>query len=285
MKTWRIARLMLAALAVLGLSTFAFADAWNQKTKITINETIDVPGATLAPGTYVVKLVDSMTSRHIVRFMNADETKTLTTVLAIPNQRQRPTGDSQFSFYEMPIGNHPALRSWFYPGRLIGQQFVYPKARAMEIANATGMYVPSMSEDANKYMSDQSDDDAYLNAYRETEVNAYGKDNQSTTYEESVARNQNIKPTTPARSHEDWMEFENDNTANTNTNTTAANRPTVRQDSQVLAQNRTPSRDMNQDRNQYSASNELPRTASNMPLLLLLATLLIGGGFAIRRFA
>lgn len=270
MKTWRIMRLMFAGLAMIGLTTYASADAWNQKTKITINETIEVPGATLSPGTYIVKLADSNSNRHIVRFMNADQTKVLTTVLAIPNQRLRPTGKSVFTFYEMPIGNHPALRAWFYPGRLIGEEFVYPKKRAMEIANATGMYVPSMADDSNKYMSDQREDDQYLDEYRHSGVTAYGKDSQSTTYEDSVAKNQSVTPATPVRPHDNALVF-NDTTVTTADNRAAQNR----QDSQTLAQNRS----------RYDASNQLPKTASNMPMLLLLATLLIGGGFVVRRFA
>lgn len=262
MKTWRIMRLMFVGLAMVGLTTYASADTWNQKTKITINETIEVPGATLNPGTYIVKLADSNSSRHIVRFFNADETKVITTILAIPNQRMRATGDSTFTFYEMPVGSHPALRAWFYPGRSIGQQFVYPKARAMEIANTTGMYVPSMADDSNKYMSDPREDDQYFDEYRHSDVTAYGKGNQSTTYEDAVTKNQSIAQAKPAQSHDNWMEFDRD-TANQQTTTIAQNRPSPQQ----------------------YASNELPQTASHMPLLLLLATLLIGGGFAVRRFA
>lgn len=272
MKACKIMQFLFAALAVFGLSTYASADTWNQKTRITINETIEVPGATLTPGTYVVKLVDSQSSRHIVRIMNANETKAITTILAIPDQREHATSDSQFTFYEMPIGNHPALRSWFYPGRLIGQQFVYPKKRAMEIANASGMYVPSMAEDSNKYMSDQRENDEYLNAYRKSEVNAYGKGNQAITYADAVAKNKAVQPTVPAKPNANRLQFEQD------TNLTASNRSTSSsQGAQTLAQNR--------NLNQYNASSELPRTASNMPLVLAMAFLLIGGGLAIRRFA
>lgn len=262
MKMLTLMRLIFAGLAMVSLTTYASADTWNQKTRITINETIEVPGATLTPGTYIVKLADSNSNRHIVRFFNADETKVITTILAIPNERMRATGDSKFTFYEMPIGSHPALRAWFYPGRLIGQQFVYPKTRAMEIANTTGMYVPSMADESNKYMSDQREDDKYFDEYRRSDVTAYGKENQLTTYEDAVAKNESLAQSTPAQSHDDWMEFDRD-TDNRSTTTIAQNRPNPQQ----------------------YASNELPRTASDMPLLLLLATLLIGGGFAVRRVA
>lgn len=269
MKARSILRLMLAALALVSLSAFASADTWNQKTKITINETIEVPGATLPPGQYIVKLADSQSDRHIVRFMNADGTKVLTTVLAIPSEREKATSGSTFTFYEMPIGSHPALRSWFYPGRLIGQQFVYPKERATEIANATGLYVPSMAENSNKYMSDKSENGEYLNAYRGSDVNAIGKNNQSTTYEDSLARNKVIAQSAPAPVRKNRLQFGENTAINNQSSSASANN--------LVAQNR--------NENRYTASDQLPHTASGLPLLLLMAVLLIGGGYAIRRFA
>ncbi len=120
----------------------AQADQWNKKTVLTTNEMIEVPGATLQPGKYVVKLADSNSNRHIVQFFNEDETKLLSTVIAIPNQRLQVTSDTHFSFYEMPAGRPPALRAWFYPGDNFGQEFAYPKSRATEITQVTRLRVP-----------------------------------------------------------------------------------------------------------------------------------------------
>jgi hypothetical protein len=41
------------------------------------------------------------------------------------------------TFRERPVGQPEALRAWFYPGRNWGEEFVYPKAKAIEIAKAT----------------------------------------------------------------------------------------------------------------------------------------------------
>jgi hypothetical protein len=38
------------------------------------------------------------------------------------------------TFSERPAGEPEALRAWFYPGRNWGEEFVYPKAKAMELA-------------------------------------------------------------------------------------------------------------------------------------------------------
>jgi len=121
------------------------ADQWNKKTIITLNQPLQVPGVTLQPGKYVFKLGDSSSNRHIVHIFNEDETEVLTTILAIPNYRLRPTGDSEFGFWETPRGTAPALRAWFYPGDNFGQEFAYPKNEATVITAAVGQSVPSIS--------------------------------------------------------------------------------------------------------------------------------------------
>jgi len=131
---------------VLALSTQA--DQWNKKTILTINETLQIPGATLTPGKYVFKLMDSPANRHIVQVFNQDETQLITTILAIPNYRLRPTGETEFGFWEMPQGSPPALRAWFYPGDNFGQEFAYPKTEATKIAAATHEPVQSISDQA-----------------------------------------------------------------------------------------------------------------------------------------
>lgn len=121
----------------------AKADVWNKKTILTVNETIQLPGATLPPGKYVMKLLDSPSNRHIVQVFNEREDKLLTTVLAIPNYRLQPTGDTKFTFWETVAGEPKPLRSWFYPGDNFGQEFAYPKAKASMIAKASGESVPT----------------------------------------------------------------------------------------------------------------------------------------------
>ncbi|MBZ5610459.1 MAG: hypothetical protein LAP38_19530 [Acidobacteriia bacterium] len=137
--------LTVASIGVLaiGLTPAARADQWNKKTTMTVNETIQVPNKVLPPGTYVIKLLDSPSDRHIVQIFNADETELQTTILAIPNYRLRPTGDTVFSFWEMPPGQPRALRAWFYPGDNFGQEFAYPKTKAVAIAEVAHAEVPT----------------------------------------------------------------------------------------------------------------------------------------------
>jgi hypothetical protein len=119
------------------------ADEWNKRTILTVNEAVQVPNATLQPGKYVMKLLDSPSNRHIVQIFDANEQHLITTVLAIPNYRLQPTGKTAFGFWETPAGQPKALRSWFYPGDNFGQEFAYPKNQAVQIAAATQHNVPT----------------------------------------------------------------------------------------------------------------------------------------------
>jgi hypothetical protein len=50
-------------------------------------------------------------------------------------------------FSERPGDAPDALRAWFYPGDNFGQEFVYPKARAIQLAQTTNMIVPAVAAD------------------------------------------------------------------------------------------------------------------------------------------
>jgi len=131
------------ALAGALLAPAAKADDWNRKTVITFSGPVEIPGVHLAgwgvlpAGTYVFKILDSQSDRHIVQIFNKDETVIYATVLAIPNYRLQATDKTVITFSERPAGEPEALRAWFYPGRNWGEEFVYPKAKAIELAKVT----------------------------------------------------------------------------------------------------------------------------------------------------
>jgi hypothetical protein len=131
------------ALMSMALTSNARADEWNKKTVITFSAPVEIPGvhlkgwAILPAGTYVFKILDSQSDRHIVQIFNKDETVVYATILAIPNYRLKATDKTVMTFRERPAGEPEALRAWFYPGSTTGEEFVYGKAKAMEIAKAT----------------------------------------------------------------------------------------------------------------------------------------------------
>jgi len=129
------ALLSFAAMTV-AVAPAVHADAWDKKTIATFSQSIEIPGKILAPGTYVFKLMESPSNRHIVRIMNERENEVVATVLAIPNYRLEPRSKTVFTFYEMPGGQPEVLREWFYPGDNFGQEFAYSKKRHAEILAA-----------------------------------------------------------------------------------------------------------------------------------------------------
>src|SRR5665811_483056 len=144
-------------LALLGatFSPNANADAWDKKTTITFSGPVQIPAVhqpgfgVLPPGTYVFKVVESGSNRHIVQIFSKDELTVYATILAIPNVRMKATDKTVITFRERPAGQPEALRAWFYPGRNWGEEFVYPKAKAIELAKGTNtpvLYTPAAIE-------------------------------------------------------------------------------------------------------------------------------------------
>jgi hypothetical protein len=103
----------------------------------------------LPPGTYVFKVVESGSNRHIVQIFSEDELTVYATVLAIPNLRMRATDKTVITFRERPAGQPEALRAWFYPGKEWGEEFVYPKAQAIEFAKTSTTPVLEMPASVN----------------------------------------------------------------------------------------------------------------------------------------
>ncbi len=103
------------------------ADDWDKKTIITVNQTLAVEDVVLPPGQYVLRLLDSPSDRQIVEIFNRDESRLIGSILAIPASRLQPSGDTRLTFYEAPVGQVPALRTWFYPGDSIGIEFLPPQ--------------------------------------------------------------------------------------------------------------------------------------------------------------
>jgi hypothetical protein len=145
----RFRSFLIGSLAVVGVgligSAFvpkAHADAWDKKTIVTVNEPIIAGNKVLDPGTYVWRLMDSPSNRHIVQIFDRDQKHIEATILATPNYRLQPDGKSQFSFWETPAGVPKAVRAWFYPGDNFGQEFSYPKKLVAQLASAAPVPVP-----------------------------------------------------------------------------------------------------------------------------------------------
>jgi hypothetical protein len=123
------------------------ADEANQKTIFTFSGPVEIPGNVLDAGTYVFKVMDVTGTRDIVQVSNKRGDKVYGTFITIPDYRMKPTGKVVITFDERPAASPEAVKGWFYPGDTYGHDFVYPKARAIQLAKANNMPVPSMPDE------------------------------------------------------------------------------------------------------------------------------------------
>jgi hypothetical protein len=153
MKTLKVVALLCSfALVAMAFAVNVQADTFNKKTVITFSDSFEVPGVDaqiLPAGTYVFKVFESFGDRNIVQIFNADETHLFTTVLAINNFRLKPTEKTVMTFKERGEGQPEAIKAWFYPDNAFGQEFVYSKKRALQLAKIVNEPVLAMPIETN----------------------------------------------------------------------------------------------------------------------------------------
>jgi len=143
---YRVAFILYIAVSVVGFASPAKADESNKLTYFTFSAPVELPGNKVLPaGTYAFKLLDSAGDRNIVQIFNKDLTMLYATVVTIPDYRPQPHDKTIIKFSETSPGGPEAIKEWFYPGDNYGQEFVYPKQRAVQLAAAANEPVPAMA--------------------------------------------------------------------------------------------------------------------------------------------
>jgi len=137
-----IAAATVVALLVSLLPISLRADDYDKKTIITLSQPTEVPGIVLQPGTYVIKLLNSSSNRHIAEIMNEKMDHLYALTFTAAAEKVKQTGKTVLTFYEGSQGRPQAMRKWFWPGDTIGQEFIYPKSQATEISARTKEKVP-----------------------------------------------------------------------------------------------------------------------------------------------
>lgn len=136
----RIHRLYIALGLLIAFGVFfeltAHADENNEFTKVAFNAPVQIPGRTLAPGTYVFEQGAPDDDPDIVQVFSADHGVLLATLFTVPAERAETMDDTSITLAEAAGVKPDVLVKWFYPGRLTGHEFVYPKEQAQEIAHA-----------------------------------------------------------------------------------------------------------------------------------------------------
>jgi hypothetical protein len=238
--------------------TNARADAWDKTTKVTFSEPVQVPGTDLPAGTYIFRLADNQSYRHIVQIFNEDRSKLMATIIAIPNYRLEPTDKPVLTFDERPADQPVALQAWFYPGDNVGQEFAYPKRQAEMLSRLNHREVPT-------------DDGNEANAANQPQTQQAAPENQAATTQPPAES----QPETPSPRTESAPA---PSTAQQNQT------PSTPTEQANPAPEPTPAPQQNPSANQPApqTQRELPHTASALPLIALAGLLCLGLALTLR---
>ena len=254
-------------------------DEWNLATRFTVNQPFEVPGMVLQPNTrYVIRLYDSPAERHVVQIYNDEQSKLLTMFMGVSDERMQAADKTVFTFIETAPGFPLPIKEWFYPGRLTGLEFIYPKQQALEIARHAKEAVLSASA------SDLHD----LNAIRIEAIGPLGTEAPvTTTQTASITKSEetavleekpSVAENTPA-DQEQAAEQENvDNPEQIAQNDNDSN---LKTESEVQREKPAETPAVTQESNNNN-NQELPRTAGELPLIALLGALCLGAGLGLK---
>jgi hypothetical protein len=135
----------------------ARASEFDQATKLTFSQSVQIPGRVLPAGTYWFVLADtSIANRNIIHIFNSDRSTLYATVSTITADRAQPSDHTAITFAERQSTQPSAIVTWFYPGRQSGHEFVYPKSEEQELAQ--GKHQTVMAAAPAKHRTDVAAD-------------------------------------------------------------------------------------------------------------------------------
>jgi len=233
------------------------ASDWDKKTIMTFSAPVEVPGAVLSPGKYVVQRTDPGGNPDIVTFKSADERHVFATVVAIPTVSTIVPEKPTITFAETRTGAPDAIKRWYYPGEQTGEEFVYSKNSDVLMASNRGMNNEAMQEDSGRvgYRTEMTPlPESKAPASEEVK----GQEQETTEMAQNRTPEQNNAPAA----------------SSTTTNQNTQEQRTSSSSSTTSTTNET---GMNQTANQ-----SLPRTGSELPLLFALGAGTLGAGFGLK---
>jgi len=124
---------------------------------VTFAVPVEVPGIAaqiLPAGTYRFTVLESAPDRDIIQISSADGSHVFTTLLGVPNSRLKAPDLITVVFTGRPAADPLALMAWYCPGRTWGDQIVYEKPRATQLAKEANE--PVLSTSVVQAMSSQA---------------------------------------------------------------------------------------------------------------------------------
>jgi LPXTG-motif cell wall-anchored protein len=149
MKT--LATLSALAVLTLGIGGTAHAQTEDQRTYFTFSAPVQLPGVTLPAGRYLFRLADPTTGRKVISVLSGDGKTPLAMLHTIPNRMAEAPRDAEIRFMETPANMAPAIKTYWYPGKSIGYEFIYPRQQALELARASSQPVLTTNTETREF--------------------------------------------------------------------------------------------------------------------------------------
>jgi hypothetical protein len=143
-----LAFLMLSVLT-LSIAGRAEAQPADYRTYFTFSAPVTLPGVTLPAGKYIFRLADPDSSRKVINVLSEDGKRSLAMLHTIPNQTMKAPKDAEIRFMETSAKVPPPIKTWWYAGKAIGYEFIYPRKQALELAKATSEPILTTSQETS----------------------------------------------------------------------------------------------------------------------------------------
>ena len=236
------------------------AQPLDKRTLFTFSGPVTLPGVTLPAGQYLFRLADPNSSSKVVQVLNAEGTKPYGLFFTIPAERLEPASSPEVRFMETATGTPAAIRTWWYPGERRGYEFIFPKEQARRLA--MGASQPVLTTDAQSTTTEQTNT-AELSRVgssgQETDVSASAAPTATTptgaTQEGQIASSSLSIATPPIPAI---------GSAPVATSTASASTPS--------SEGASAQTNSAQTRSARAARTQLPRTASQLPLVAMIGT-------------
>ena len=152
MKTKKTVTILELVFAFLIMLPVIRADEFDQATKFTFNQPVEIPGQVLPAGTYWFTVIGGF-DLNVVQIYNSDRSKVVASVQTNTSEIPMSTGDPVVTLAQRPSEKYEALVSWFYAGRTIGHQFIYSKQEQRELAQGKQQTVIAQSKMSGNHTS------------------------------------------------------------------------------------------------------------------------------------
>ena len=232
------------------------AQPLDKRTLFTFSGPVTLPGVTLPAGQYLFRLADPNSSSKVVQVLNADGTKPYGLFFTIPAERLEPAASPEVHFMETASGTPAAIRTWWYPGERRGYEFIFPKEQARRLA--MGASQPVLTTDARTITTEQTNT---------AELSRVGSAGQETDVSASAAPT----PAAPSGTAQEGTIASSSLAITTPSIPAVGSAPASVQTSATGGASTSSSRA--RPRSARAARTELPRTASQLPLVAMVGTL------------